>query len=40
MFDSVGALIAEHEELQEQLADPAVHADAGGPRSSTGATPS
>jgi peptide chain release factor 1 len=28
MFDSVAALIAEHEALQEQLADPAVHADA------------
>ncbi|GAA1688967.1 peptide chain release factor 1 [Microcella alkalica] len=28
MFDSVTALIAEHEALQEQLADPAVHADA------------
>jgi len=29
MFDSVGALIAEHEELQNELADPAVHGDAG-----------
>ena len=28
MFDSVAALIAEHEALQVQLADPAVHADA------------
>jgi len=28
MFDSVAGLIAEHEALQEQLADPAVHADA------------
>lgn len=28
MFDSVGALLAEHEQLQEQLGDPAVHADA------------
>jgi peptide chain release factor 1 len=28
MFDSVAALITEHEALQEQLADPAVHADA------------
>jgi peptide chain release factor 1 len=27
VFDSVEALIAEHAELQEQLADPAVHAD-------------
>ncbi|WP_353827412.1 peptide chain release factor 1 [Agromyces sp. SYSU T0242] len=28
MFDSVQALIAEHAELQEELADPALHADA------------
>ena len=28
MFESVQALIAEHSELQQQLADPAVHADA------------
>jgi len=28
MFESVGALLAEHEQLQEQLGDPAVHADA------------
>ena len=29
MFDSVQALLAEHEQLQVQLSDPAVHADAG-----------
>ncbi|HRN29449.1 MAG TPA: peptide chain release factor 1 [Terrimesophilobacter sp.] len=28
MFESVAPLLAEHEDLQEQLADPAVHADA------------
>ena len=28
MFDSIAALVAEHEALQEQLGDPAVHADA------------
>ncbi len=28
MFESVAGLLAEHEDLQEQLADPAVHADA------------
>ncbi|GAA4368134.1 peptide chain release factor 1 [Agromyces bauzanensis] len=28
MFDSVQALVAEHAQLQEQLADPALHADA------------
>jgi peptide chain release factor 1 len=28
MFDSVQALIAEHASLQEELADPALHADA------------
>jgi peptide chain release factor 1 len=27
VFDSVGRLLEEHEQLQEQLADPAVHAD-------------
>ncbi|MDI2097468.1 peptide chain release factor 1 [Ruicaihuangia caeni] len=27
MFESVAVLLAEHEELQQQLADPAVHAD-------------
>ncbi len=29
MFESVAALLAEHEDLQTQLSDPAVHADAG-----------
>ena len=29
MFESVQALLAEHEDLQQQLADPAIHADAG-----------
>ena len=29
MFDSVQTLLAEHEQLQQQLADPAIHADAG-----------
>ena len=29
MFESVATLLAEHEELQEQLGDPALHADAG-----------
>ena len=29
MFESVATLLAEHEELQQQLADPAIHADAG-----------
>jgi peptide chain release factor 1 len=29
VFESVAGLLAEHEQLQEQLADPAVHADAG-----------
>ena len=28
MFDSVQSLLAEHEQLQQQLADPAIHADA------------
>ena len=28
MFESVQALLAEHAELQEELADPALHADA------------
>src|SRR5919205_1242594 len=28
MFESVAGLLAEHEDLQEQLADPAVHAEA------------
>jgi peptide chain release factor 1 len=28
VFDSVQALLAEHEQLQQQLADPAIHADA------------
>ena len=28
MFDSVQTLLAEHEQLQQQLADPAIHADA------------
>src|SRR5918911_326820 len=28
MFESVAGLLAEHEQLQEQLADPAVHAEA------------
>ena len=28
MFESVDALVVEHEALQEQLGDPAVHADA------------
>ncbi len=28
MFESVATLLAEHEELQQQLADPAIHADA------------
>ena len=28
MFESVQALLAEHEELQQQLSDPAIHADA------------
>ncbi|BDI21999.1 peptide chain release factor 1 [Herbiconiux sp. L3-i23] len=28
MFDSVAGLLAEHEDLQQQLADPALHADA------------
>ncbi len=29
MFESVAVLLAEHEDLQQQLADPALHADAG-----------
>ncbi len=29
MFESVASLLAEHEDLQQQLSDPAVHADAG-----------
>lgn len=29
MFESVASLLAEQEDLQEQLADPAIHADAG-----------
>ncbi|WP_309708013.1 peptide chain release factor 1 [Pseudolysinimonas sp.] len=29
MFESVASLLAEHEELQQQLSDPAIHADAG-----------
>ncbi len=29
MFDSVASLLTEHEELQQQLSDPAIHADAG-----------
>ena len=29
MFDSVASLLAEHEDLQRQLSDPAIHADAG-----------
>ena len=28
MFESVSVLLAEHDELQVQLSDPAVHADA------------
>ncbi|TPX00756.1 PCRF domain-containing protein, partial [Schumannella luteola] len=28
MFESVQSLLAEHEQLQQQLADPAIHADA------------
>ena len=28
MFESVATLLAEHEDLQRQLSDPAVHADA------------
>ena len=29
MFESVASLLAEHEQLQQQLSDPAIHADAG-----------
>ncbi|HWM34480.1 MAG TPA: peptide chain release factor 1 [Pseudolysinimonas sp.] len=29
MFESVATLLAEHEDLQQQLSDPAIHADAG-----------
>ena len=29
MFESVASLLTEHEELQQQLSDPAIHADAG-----------
>lgn len=29
MFESVQSLIAEHKAVQEELSDPAVHADAG-----------
>ena len=29
MFESVATLLTEHEELQQQLSDPAIHADAG-----------
>ena len=29
MFESVASLLAEHEDLQQQLSDPAIHADAG-----------
>ena len=29
MFESVATLLAEHDELQQQLSDPAIHADAG-----------
>jgi peptide chain release factor 1 len=29
VFDSVASLLTEHEELQQQLSDPAIHADAG-----------
>jgi len=29
VFESVASLLTEHEELQQQLSDPAIHADAG-----------
>jgi peptide chain release factor 1 len=29
VFESVATLLAERDELQEQLSDPAIHADAG-----------
>ena len=41
MFEAVEELLGEHAELEQQLADPAVHADqADGARGSASATPS